>query len=347
MFINSDRIINYTKFDATMRLAQPKPVTSCNLLTAHQLFHVGDYFIILDFKAADGYFFQVFNNEMTYLSHFAGKGKGPGEFIAPSFSGSYYIDPNKKIYLWIFDTNLGKAFKIDLIKAIENKGKGESYIVSFFELPKNHLLISELHYFEKENTAFARCDVNSNGLFLLFHPNSKQPYKWIEQDNFLNTKIDSAYRGWAYMSTSRIDYKENLIISGMVFYEKLSFINAIGQTILQSINTNNSKSLRSDFNQKTLNSFITYHSGMDLSENYVFVSGSRLTGTQWYKTDNEDKTKMYIDVYSKEGKPLIQFICPGRFVSFCVDLKKSKIFAINNSKEDFVLWEYDIPTYLK
>jgi hypothetical protein len=340
------RELRFTEFPCKYKMDEYQVITSIRQLVPWEIFSVDSLFIIYEHQGSD-HFFHVYNEGFNFIGSFGKKGNGPGEFTMAEFCGQYYKDDNGNIKLWIHDQNLFKAFKVDLLKAMNAQENDESFIEETVNLPTEVLTIPEFLEITEGELYIGRSDMVSYGRYFIFQ-NDDTPIKWTETYPNVDEFTVADNLTLAYHSTTRYDAINKRVVSAMTQLDQIDIfdneMNLFKSVVHENENPSpNFLSVDHPFNDNNY----TYYMDLCLTDQYIYTSYLNVPFSVLRKSikDGPKNIQGFVHVFDLDGIPIAELQFEHSVSRFAVDQENEFIYMFNFGNEDMPLLKYKLPIF--
>lgn len=292
--------------------------------------------ILFEPKLRDGFISLYSLNNNNLIKRFGKIGNGPCDFIDPRFFPNYQFENNERSIL-IGDSRY--LYKLNIDSIISGYNKCESSILSYVPAEMkgyNYILdITDTHI-----TANITSDAQVSKFDL--SNNKKETRSFYSKFSGININ-DFSYATQLY-DGYYTSFNDKIIIA----YKNLKQIDLISPT------SNSIKNIRfTNYNvnldkMKEIDDFnIRFEDNALYFYSYVFCTNSYFYALYWNATKaeiKENKAIPHIQMFNSNGE-LVKILKPDIAISyFCVDEKKSLIYAIGmSSEEELKIYSFNEP----
>ncbi|MEE4117135.1 MAG: BF3164 family lipoprotein [Marinilabiliaceae bacterium] len=310
----------------------------------HVFISVVDSFLILlksHISSADERFISIYStNSHKLLAKTVTKGRAPGEFLDPVFTGQIEYDPdNNHPIVYIYDSGRNRLTFLDIIETVNDYKHINEQIL----IPQIGYSVNSLFYYSDSilvATFFPRPE-SQDGRFLIYNNRTKET-KVIPHLPDLGLSFDDAHRFMIYYSFCSVNIEEQYIAASAIQMGEVHYFDLNGNYIKSTI-----FSPREELIDVLQNKVAT-------SDPYFFVNELKTKDGLLYalNLDNlEDdlfQTKKYKDisllVFDSDGNPIKKYIfADNRYVShFAIDELHNRIytFCANEAEHNIIVYDF-------
>ena len=277
---------------------------------------VVDSSIIFLSEKADTIFHVYSLPELSFVSSFGIRGEGPNEFFLPS------IVPNNSSHLYVH-SNLNMLKKMNIYAAKDTGFMLDEYYLDnvLFGVARNLSIINDsiLYYMEEtpHQMKMISYDLKTGKPILSRRVRVKEDH---------GSHFDYANNGFMTVNANTVAY-------AYLYQNKIDFMNL--DFSLRNTLMGQQSEIKIGRNGLD-NSIFYYVDGYVGEENFYF----RYLGCSLNDSKSQKKGSI-IEVYDKDGNPLIRYHLDFNIFRFVVDEKNLKIYAVSEDDEDAILM-YDI-----
>jgi hypothetical protein len=310
----------------------------------HVFLSVVDSFLILlksDISFAEERFITIYStNTHKLLAKTVTKGRGPGEFLDPVFTGQIeYNTNNNHPIVYIYDSGRNRLTLLDVIETVNNNLDINEQII----IPRIGYNINSLFYYNESFmvvTFFPKTGPE-DGRFLIYN-NITRESKVIPYLPDFGLTLDDAHRFMIYYSFCSVNIDEKYIAASAI---------QMGEIHYFDLNGNYIKSTIFDPREKLIK---VLQNKVATSDPYFFVNELKTEDGLLYalNLDNfEDdlfKTMKYKDisllVFDCNGFPVEKYIfADNRYVShFAIDKLHKRIYTFcpNEAEHNIIFYDF-------
>lgn len=339
---HNDIIVN--QFPITTELSGHPANTIEAYSKGHVYLCVADSFLILlnsHISPAEGRFVSIYStNTHKLLAKAVTKGRAPGEFISPTFTGQIeYTHENTHPIVYIYDSGRNRLTLLDVIETVNNNMHTNEQIL----IPQIEYSINSLFYYNDSIlvATFFPQPGSQDGRFLIYNDRTKET-NVIPYLPDMGLTFDEAHRFMIYYSFCSVNIEKQYIAASAMQIGEIDYFDLNGNYIKSTIFDPREK-LIEDLQNKVAS-----------SDPYIFVSSLKIKDGLLYalNLDNlEDdlfKTMKFKDisllVFDLNGKPINKYVfADNRFVShFAIDMLHKRIytFCANEAEHNIIVYDY-------
>ena len=310
----------------------------------HVFLSVVDSFLILlksHISFAEERFISIYStNTHKLLARTVTKGRGPGEFLDPVFTGQIeYNTNNNHPIVYIYDSGRNRLTLLDVNETVNNNQHVNGQIL----LPQIGYNINSLFYYSDSllvATFFPQPE-SQDGRFLIYNNRTKQTIV-IPHLHDLGLTFDDAHRFMIYYSFCSVNIKEQYIAASAIQMGEVHYFDLNGDYIKSTIFYP-----REELIDVLQNKVAT-------SDPYFFVNELKTEDGLLYALnldnfeDDLSKTMKYKDisllVFDSNGYPVEKYIfSDNRYVShFAIDKLHKRIYTFcpNEAEHNIIVYDF-------
>jgi hypothetical protein len=290
---------------------------------------VDSFLIILQRQSAKIKIYST--NTHKLLTEFGSKGRGPGEFIAPTFTGQTEYGPeDKNPVVYIFDLERHRLTFADIVACLKNPQHTNKTI----SVPREVNLFFSRFYYKNDSMFFALPE--SGGRFLFYNYRTSV-IKMIPYVPDIGLKLGEDYLRPVYYSSCCVNKSKKLIAAAPLGIGEIDFFDLNGNYIKSTI-FKPRENLKKDLTPTDIRYYIT---SLISDEDLIYGLNCNNTNSDLYKTKKISSFK--IEVFSWDGQPVKEYILDQRFVSsFAIDHLHKRVYGFCPYEPENKIFIYDL-----
>lgn len=311
----------------------------------HIFLCVVDSFLILLKSHADyneDKFISIYStNTHKLLAKTITKGRGPGEFLSPQFTGQIERNiKNNHPIVYIYDTDRNRLTFLNIIKTITNNKHTNKQIL----LPQIDYKINNLYYYSDSIliASYFKETAQQDGRFLIYNNRTKDinitPY--LPEISFISNESD---KNMIYYSFGSVNIKRKQIAVAPLQISEIDFFdikgNYIKSTIFDSI-----EKLKKNF-QKKLSTYDPHYfiSSLKTKDSLLYALNLDNLEDDLFKTMKINNISLL--VFDWNGKPIKKYIfADNRIVfHFAIDMPHKRIYTFcpNEKEHNIIVYDFN------
>lgn len=316
---NGDKIITIDEFPENFSLKGERIHYDSVPKRPLEILLVDSLLIKRNSEISEEFLFYIYNNNNNrFLGSFGTSGRGPNEFISPSFTGQYVIN-DKSIGIWMQDSN---KKKIELINITESLKENRLIIDESIDEPQSYPLVLDPLFFN--NGDWIGRAMMGEGRFFYYYQ-SGDSLKWVEYFPEVEHEVPNHMIFNMYNGPIGIKPDNSRIVSALLLFKRIDVFSPETEHLFSIVfdDSPDNPEFFSDPNDRIPNSLMHYYSDMFLTDNYIYIFNRNLSNDRESIVNTPE-----LHVFTWEGEPVVYYHLDRRFSSFSVDEENGYIYAL-------------------